>query len=102
MARDFKSIFTIFSKVSGLDVNAEKSQVFFFNTPTVTQRKIGRILGFSKGTMPSKYLGVPPRQGNIRKVSWKDLIDKIKAILANWTLKPLNFPSRLVMVKSIL
>ena len=59
----------LFTKASGLDVNAEKSQVFFFNTPVVTERNIGRILGFSKGTMPSKYLGVPLGQGTIRKVS---------------------------------
>ena len=40
--------------------------------------------------------------GTILKVSWQDLLDSIKAILASWTLKALNFPSRLVLVKSVL
>ena len=29
-------------------------------------------------------------------------MDRIKAILASWTLKPMNLPGRLVMVKSVL
>ena len=52
--------------------------------------------------MPSKYLGVSLGQGTIQKVSWQDLLDRIKARLASWTLKPMNFPSRLVLVKSVL
>ena len=68
-ARACKSSLSLFAKVLGLAVNAEKSQVFFFNTPAVTQRKMGMILGFPKGTMPSKYLGVLLGQGTIRKVS---------------------------------
>ena len=52
--------------------------------------------------MRSKYLGNSLRQGTIRKVSWQDLLNRIKARLASWTLKPLNLPSRLVLVKSVL
>ena len=101
-ARAFKSSLYLFAKASGLAVNAEKYQVFFFNTPIVTQRNIGRISGFPKGTMPSKYLGIPLGQGTIWKVSWKYLLDRIKTRLENWTLKPMNLPSRLVLVKSVL
>ena len=35
-ARDFKRCLTLFAKALGLEVNPEKSQVFFFNTPRVT------------------------------------------------------------------
>ena len=101
-ARAFKSSLSLFAKVSGLDVNVEKSQVFLFNTPSVTKRNIGRILGFPKVTMPSKYMGVLLGLGTIRKVSWKDILDRIKDKLTSWTLKPMNFPSRLVLINLVL
>ena len=66
------------------------------------QRNIIRILGFNKGSFPSKYLGVPLGKGTIKKYSWKDLIDRIRGRLSRWVLKPLNFPSHLVLVKSVL
>ena len=45
-ARAFKSCLVIFAKVSGLEVNPKKSQMFFFISPLITQRNIGKILGF--------------------------------------------------------
>ena len=52
--------------------------------------------------MPTKYLGVPLGQGIIRQASWQDLLDRVKARLVSWVLKPLNLPGRLVMVKLVL
>ena len=82
-ARAFKLSLSLFVRESGLASNAEKSQIFFYNTPAITQRNISRILGFTKETLPSKYLGVPLGQGTIRKASWQDLLDRIKARLAS-------------------
>ena len=69
-ARSYKTSLVTFAKASGLEVNPEKSQIFFFNTPLITQRNIGRILGFQKGMLPTKYLGVPLGEGIIRQASW--------------------------------
>ena len=55
----FKNSMYLFARASGLMVNPNKSQVLFVNTIPATQRNILRILGFSRGTMPSKYLGIP-------------------------------------------
>ena len=57
--RSFKKFLSLFTKASGLAVNPAKSQVFFLNTTPATQRNILCILGFVKGSFPSKYLGVP-------------------------------------------
>ena len=65
-ARAYKTSLVTFTKASGLEVNLEKSRIFFFDTPLITQRNIGRILGFQKGMFPTKYLGVPLGQGIIR------------------------------------
>ena len=101
-ARAFKRSLTLFSKASGLAVNAAKYQVFFLNTTPITQTNIVRIWGFTKGSVPSKFLRVPLGKGIIRNTSWQDLIDRIKGKLSSWVLKPLNLPSRLVLVKSVL
>ena len=101
-ARSFKSFLNIFDKASGLAINQAKSQVFFLNTVLATQRNILQILGFSKGSFPSKYLGVPLIPRSLNSMSWMELIDRIKQKLSSWTLRPLNLPSRLVLIKSVL
>ena len=50
-------------RASGLEVNKYKSQIFYFNTPPITRRNITRILEFSEGSLPSKYLGTPLLEG---------------------------------------
>ena len=41
-------------------------------------------------------------KSTISQVSWKELLDKINKKLSLWTYRTLNFPSRLILVKSIL
>ena len=77
-AQVFKSCLLLFAKASGLEVNSLKSQVFFLNTLVITQGNIMRILGFPKGSFPSKYLGFPLADGALKKVSWQDLLDRIR------------------------
>ena len=61
-----------------------------------------RILEFSEGVLPSKYLGASLEESTIRKISWKELLDKIKHKLSQWTFRALNLPSRLTLVKFVL
>ena len=44
-----------FGRASGLEVNAQKSQVFFFNTPSITRHDIICILGFSEGFLLANF-----------------------------------------------
>ena len=100
--RAFKSYLVSFNKASGVEMNLEKSLLFFFSSPLITQKKIGGILGFQKGRLPTKYLGVPLSHKLIRRASWKDLVHRVKARLSRWEIKPLNLPERLVMVQSVI
>ena len=77
-ARGIKDSLNISLEASGLEINKEKSQTYFFNTPVITKRNILRILEFSEGILPSKYLGAPLAESNIRQISWKELLDKFK------------------------
>ena len=77
-ARGIKYSLNTFLEVSGLEINKEKSQTYFFNTLKITKKNILRIQEFSEGKLPSKYLGAPPAESTIRQISWKELLDKIK------------------------
>lgn len=101
-ARVIKKMLDTFKQASGLEINKGKSHVFFFNTQDETKRNIIRILGFSEGSLPSKYLGAPLLEGRPNSHHWKELIDKMESKLRNWTYRALNFPARLTLVKSIL
>lgn len=52
-------LLNLFSEASGTSINAAKSHLFFFNTPSLSQKNIAKILGFPIATLPSKYLGAP-------------------------------------------
>lgn len=101
-AKELKRTLKLFAEASGMEVNPCKSSTFFFNTPPLTQRNITKILGFQVGTLPTKYLGIPLSDTTIKQASWQDLLDKLKSKLAEWSLRPLNFPSRLTLVKAVL
>jgi len=101
-AKSLKAILDLFSQASGLDINVEKSQIFFFNTPGITKRNILRIMGYQGSSLPSKYLGAPLSDSILKKVSWQDLLGKIRQKLASWTFRSLNLASRLILVKTVL
>ena len=49
-----------------------------------------------------KYLGIPLGMGRPKKEAWQELLNRLKQILSSWVLRPLNFPRRLILVKSFL
>lgn len=79
-----------------------KSQIFFFHTPPITQLAITRILGFSIGSLPSKYLKAPLIDSTIKHASWRLLLEKLESYLNLWTHRNLNIASRLVLIKAVL
>jgi hypothetical protein len=76
-ARTLKLLLDTFSEASGATINLDKSLIFFFNTPPLTQRTISQTLGFSTSSLPSKYLGAPLITSAIKHSSWKELLDKL-------------------------
>eukprot|EP00253_Pinus_taeda_P035518 PITA_35518 len=101
-ARTFNSILDNFSKASGALINKVKSQIFFFNTPPITQRAIARIIGFFVASLPSKYLGAPLIASALKHSSWTNLLEKLEAKLFLWTHRALNMASRIVLIKAVL
>jgi ribonuclease HI len=96
------SILSDFSEASGMLLNLDKSKLFFFNTPSCVQIHISRLLGIPRSSLPSNYLGVPLAGPTIRSISWDSLLLSISNRLSNWTFRPLNIASRLVLLRSVL
>jgi hypothetical protein len=61
-----RSILQDFSDTSSTFINTKKSQIFFFNTPLAIHNHITCILGFSRSSLPSNYVGVPLVDNNLR------------------------------------
>lgn len=101
-AKAIKNTLDTFKQANGLEINKGKSHLFFFNTQSETKRNINRILGFTEGTYPSKYLGAPMLEGKATQRHWKELLDKMETKLRNWTHRALNFPASLTLVKLVL
>ena len=101
-AKAIKHTLEDFKRESRLEINKDKSQIFYFNTPPITRRNITRILEFPEGTLPLKYLGAPLLEGKATQRNWKELLDKMESKLNNWTHRALNFLSKLTLVKAVL
>jgi hypothetical protein len=101
-AHTILSIIQTFCEASRMDINKDKSQIFFFNTPLSIQLHISEILGFTQSSLPSKYLGIPLLDRALRNSSWESLLTSFSKILSSWTYRALNLPSRLILLKSVL
>lgn len=101
-AREIKDTLEIYKRASGLEVNKDKSQIYYFNTPPIMRQNINRILEFVEGYLPSKYLGAPLLEGKATHRNWKELLVKMSSKLNNWMHQALNFPRQLTLVKLVL
>ncbi|XP_074315287.1 uncharacterized protein LOC141651473 [Silene latifolia] len=105
---DVKSIFIImetfkrFSSTSGLTINSEKSD-FYCNR--MSQHVVQRVLqgiGFKKGELPFKYLGVKISHKRLTKINCNVLVDRMIARIRGWKSRKISYSGRLILVKSVL
>jgi len=96
------SILSDFTEASGISLNLDKSKLYFFNTPAPVQVHISRLLGIPRGSLPSNYIAIPLTGAADRSISWDNVLLSISKRLSNWTFRPLNLSSRLVLFKSVL
>lgn len=78
-ARIIKQTLEIYSSASGQKINATKSKIFIFNTPSILSLRISKLLGFSMDQLSSSYLGIPFLMGTNKPYYWSVVIGRIKA-----------------------
>ena len=83
--RAIKDTLESYKRSSGLEVNKDKSQIYYFNTTPITRWNMNRILEFAEGSLSSRYLGAPLLEGKSTQRNWKEILDKMSSKLNNWT-----------------
>lgn len=85
-------------------INAAKSQIFAWNTPTGILRRITNILDFalSENWQSFKYLGIPICLKSLPASSWNPILDEIKSKFQQWGSHWLNPTGRVILIKSML
>ena len=91
-----------FERFSGLQVNMQKSAIFLSGVSGEVKNDILNITGFSMGSLPMKYLGVPLISKRLFHCDCQPLIDKILTRIQAWTSRSLSFAGRLQLLGSVL
>ena len=69
--------FKEFTKCSGLKANLTKSQIVFGGDCHQVHHDCLRIIGFTEGQLPLKYLGIPITSSRLTKIECRTLVEKI-------------------------
>ncbi|XP_059295407.1 uncharacterized protein LOC132048731 [Lycium ferocissimum] len=91
-----------FSAVTSLVANLEKSNIFLAGMDDATKERILDSTGFSIGTLPIRYLGIPLSSKKWNKVDCHQLVDKItKRIIVGYS-RQLSYAGRLKIINFVL
>ena len=69
----------LFTDSTGLEISAEKSEIFCAGMDSSIINRIQELSGFKLGELPFTYLGVPMSPNNIRPDDCERLVDKMCA-----------------------
>ncbi|XP_042980144.1 uncharacterized protein LOC122310314 [Carya illinoinensis] len=88
---------------SGQIVNERKSSIFFSKYMSLTQRRrILRTTGFSEGTTPFNYLGIPIVAGRLLMAHFEGIINRVRDHIEGWKTRLLSSGARLILLKQVL
>ncbi|KAL0295347.1 UNVERIFIED_CONTAM: hypothetical protein Sradi_6840000 [Sesamum radiatum] len=91
-----------FAAMSGLHVNASKSQIILSASVRAERQNILDIMGFQEGTLPITYLGVPLVASRLSIADCQPLLHKLDSRLASWGQHNLSLAGRTQLIKSVL
>lgn len=94
--------FATFSCASGLEMNKEKSEIYFNGVKGEDMQKILQCSGFQRCTFPFRYLGIPITFKRIGIGDCHKLVERMVGRIRGWGAKKLSYAGRLVLVQSIL
>lgn len=86
---------------SGLELNTEKSKIFFSKGAKFKQ-EIADIIKFKVDNLPIIYLGIPLSNISLKSRDFGWLIDKINKKFNHWQTRVLNIAGRAELIKSVI
>lgn len=90
-----------FAGWSGLHMNREKTQLFHSG---LNQHDCNALAsyGFTFGSLPIRYLGLPLMSRKLKVAEYAPLIDKISSRFNSWAVKSLSFAGRAQLIASVI
>ncbi|KAG2307603.1 hypothetical protein Bca52824_027351 [Brassica carinata] len=81
-------------------MNKDKTQLFYAG---LNQEKITALTayGFSIGTLPIRYLGLPLMHRKLKISEYSPLLDKLNSRFNFWATKSLSFTGRCLLIKTV-
>ncbi|XP_020255420.1 uncharacterized protein LOC109832476 [Asparagus officinalis] len=73
-----------FSEITGLEANMDKCSVYYGRVNDSVKVAIHSFLGFTEGTIPFRYLGVPLNYKRLTSEDCNPLIEKISSQFQKW------------------
>lgn len=90
-----------FASWSGLVTNFNKTQLFTAGLNLVETTAISSY-GFTTGSLPVRYLGLPLMSRKLRVSEYEPLLDKIHPRFVGWAVKKLSYAGRLQLISSVI
>ncbi|XP_074289206.1 uncharacterized protein LOC141614355 [Silene latifolia] len=91
----------LFSSWSGLQANVNKTEIYFGGVPPSIKSQILLTSGFSEGSFPFRYLGLPLNTARTTVDMYGILVNKIQASIQHWSSKLLSYAGRLQLLNSV-
>ncbi|GFY95894.1 hypothetical protein Acr_11g0002000 [Actinidia rufa] len=91
-----------FRDCSGLQISISKSCFHSAGIEIADMEEIQRITGFSQGSFPFRYLGIPIANSRLTISQFSPLLDKISGYISVWVGANLSYAGKTELVKSVL
>ncbi|XP_013589283.1 PREDICTED: uncharacterized protein LOC106297625 [Brassica oleracea var. oleracea] len=97
-----KKVLSDFKALTGLDMNAAKSEIFFGGYTEIQSSVLSDIAGVKLGTFPTRYLGLPLNPSRVSYATLQPFLERITSKMHSWTVKNLSFAGKVRMVASVI
>jgi Reverse transcriptase (RNA-dependent DNA polymerase) len=97
-----KIILQLYGQISGLQVNLAKSELLITSVENDRVQWLANIMGCKAASFPLKYLGMPFSDKKLRKIYYRQLMQKIHNKLSAWKASLLSSGGRLTLLNSTL
>ncbi|KAG2262578.1 hypothetical protein Bca52824_069657 [Brassica carinata] len=82
-------------------MNRSKTELFVAGLSQLETNDL-TALGFSLGSLPVRYLGLPLMHRKLRICDYRPLLDQLKAKFTSWTARALSFAGRRELLSSVI
>jgi len=99
--QNISEVFDAFSRWSGLTMNKEKTELY---AGGLNQSETSDLtsLGFTLGSLPIRYLGLPLMHRKLRISDYRPLLDKVAGCFTNWSARSLSYAGRKQLISSVI